>query len=30
MNPMIDVRAVTKRFGSFAAVDEVSLQIRAG
>lgn len=30
MNPMIDVRAVTKRFGSFAAVDDVSLQIRAG
>jgi spermidine/putrescine transport system ATP-binding protein len=30
MNTMIDVRAVTKRFGSFAAVDDVSLQIHAG
>ncbi|GAB1489044.1 spermidine/putrescine ABC transporter ATP-binding protein PotA [Opitutaceae bacterium] len=30
MSAMIDVRAVTKRFGSFAAVDDVSLEIRAG
>ncbi len=28
--PMIDLRSVTKRFGAFTAVDEVSLRIRAG
>ena len=28
--PMIDIRSVTKRFGAFTAVDDVSLRIRAG
>ncbi|TAG31152.1 MAG: ABC transporter ATP-binding protein [Verrucomicrobia bacterium] len=28
--PLIEIRAVTKRFGSFTAVDAVDLQIRAG
>lgn len=28
--PMIDIRNVTKRFGAFTAVNDVSLQIRAG
>lgn len=28
--PLIDIRAVTKRFGAFTAVDAVDLQIRAG
>ncbi len=30
MSPMIEVHGVTKRFGSFAAVDDISLEIRAG
>jgi spermidine/putrescine transport system ATP-binding protein len=29
-SPMIDIRNVTKRFGTFTAVDDITLQIRAG
>jgi len=28
--PMIDIRSVTKRFGAFTAVDDISLQIKPG
>src|SRR3954463_15827101 len=30
MNAMVELREVTKRFGSFTAVDDVSLEVRAG